>query len=166
MRDRTSRASLGVRSCVPAGTVAELSSGDRTTRIVVTAAVDPEPDGGLTAVDVEEVPSSVPETSGVPIARLTARLGCAGTKVNYRTLAPDSSVPYHTEGTQEELFVPLDGPGTVRVDGETHTVPAGGLVRVAPETPRAAVNDGETARPWFMVGAPRTGGPDERNPGG
>ncbi len=150
---------------VPAGTGAELSSAGRTTWIVVTAAADSDPDGSCTAVDVGDVEFSVPETSDVPIARLTARLGCTGTKVNYRRLAPGSSVPYHTEGTQEELFVPLDGPGTVRVDGATHSVSAGDVVRVAPETPRAAENDGEDHRLWLMVGAPPTGGPDEWDPG-
>src|SRR6056297_781176 len=145
----------------PAGAGAELSSGDRTTWIVVTAEAKSDPDDELTVVDVGDVSFSVPETSDVPIARLTARLGCTGTKVNYRTLAPASSVPSHTEGTQEELFVPLDGPGRVRVGGTTHAVPAGGVVRVAPETPRAPVNDGENDRLWFMVGAPPTGGPDE-----
>lgn len=165
--DRQGVTSVSRRSIarVPAGAGAELSSRDRTTWIVVTAEAKPDPDGGFTVVDVGDVPFSVPETSDIPIARLTARLGCTGTKVNYRNLAPDSSVPYHTEGTQEELFVPLDGPGTVLVDGETHTVPAGGVVRVAPETPRAAVNDGENDRLWFMVGAPPTGGPDEWDPG-
>lgn len=150
---------------VPAGIDAELSSADRATWIVVTAEADPEPDGSVAVIDVGDVPFSVPETSNVPIARLTARLGCTGTKVNYRGLTPDSNVPYHTEGTQEELFVPLDGPGTVRADGETHSVSAGDVVRVAPETPRAAVNDGANDRLWLMVGAPPTGGPDEWDPG-
>ena len=122
-------------------------------------------DSAVTVVDPATVAFAPPATSDVPIARLTATLGCAGMKVNVRRLAPGQIVPYHVEGSQEELFVPLDGPGTVRIDDEIHHVPAGGVARVAPPVPRSVTNESAESRRWFMVGAPPTGGPDEWDPG-
>ena len=122
-------------------------------------------DSAVTIVDPATVAFAPPATSDVPIARLTASLGCTGMKVNLRRLAPGQVVPYHVEGSQEELFVPLDGPGTVRIDDEIHHVPAGGVVRVAPPVPRSVTNESAESRCWFMVGAPPTGGPDEWDPG-
>lgn len=118
-----------------------------------------------TVVEFDALSFELPTTSDVPIARLTAELGCQGMKVNYRRLSPGLAVPYHTEGSQEELFVPLDGPGTLRVADENYVLPAGSVARVAPETPRAAANEGDDDRTWFMVGAPPTGAPDEWDPG-
>lgn len=81
------------------------------------------------------------------------------------TLGPDQAVPYHTEGSQEELFVPIAGPGAVRVAGETVTATPGTVVRVAPATPRSALTDGDARSRWVMFGAPPTGGPEEWDPG-
>lgn len=86
-------------------------------------------------------------------------------KANVRRLDPGQAVPYHTEGSQEELFVPLDGAGRLLVAGETHEVEPGSVGRVAPDVPRSAVNSGSLAVHWLMVGAPPTGGPDEWDPG-
>ncbi len=133
--------------------------------LVVGARAEPEPTAAPVVVDPGAVAFAVPSTSDVAIARLTAPLSCTGMKVNLRRLEPGQSVPYHTEGEQEELFVPLDGPGAVRLAGDTRRVPLAGIVRVAPPTPRGVVNDGPEDRIWFMVGAPPTGGPDEWDPG-
>lgn len=97
-------------------------------------------------------------------ARLTAPLGCLGTKANVRLLRPSDAVPYHTEGNQEELFVPLDGPGVLRVAGRTHELEEGDVARVAPEVPRGAVNEADDAVQWLVIGAPPTGGADEWDP--
>lgn len=158
---------------VPAGLNADLSSEERTRWICVGATPtidgvpDPRGDGEATptVVKFDALSFRMPSTSDVPIARLTTELDCTGMKVNCRRLIPGSAVPYHTEGTQEELFVPMDGPGTLRVADERYELPAGSVARVAPETPRSAVNDGDEDRTWFMVGAPPTGGPDEWDPG-
>lgn len=107
----------------------------------------------------------VPETSDVATAHLTAELGCGGLKANARVLDPGQAVPTHTEGTQEELFVPLDDGGTMRVAGETIAAPRGTVVRVAPATPRSARNPSQAAIDWFMFGAPPTGGPTDWDPG-
>ena len=150
---------------VPAGVAARLRSDSATTWLAIGAATDPAPSTFPTVVDPATVTFAPPPTSDIPTARLTAQLGCAGMKVNFRRLGPDMAIPYHTEGTQEELFVPLGGPGTLRVAGETHHMPAHSVARVAPAVPRAAVNEGTEDRLWFMVGAPPTGGADDWDPG-
>ncbi len=124
--------------------------------------------GGATdprTVDLAAAEYTVPDTSAVATAHLTAPLGCGGLKVNARRLDPGQAVPLHTEGTQEELFVPLDTGGTMRIDDETVSTPRGTVVRVAPSTPRRARNDTATATEWVMVGAPPTGGPTDWDPG-
>ena len=149
----------------PAGGPCSLRSDAEATWLVVSAGVDAPPDAESVVVDVAALDFRVPATSDILTARLTDRLGCRGMKVNVRRLRPGDAVPYHTEGTQEELFVPLDGNGTVRVDGETYVAPRGSVTRVAPEVPRSAVNPGEADLDWLMVGAPPTGAADEWDPG-
>jgi len=118
-----------------------------------------------TTVDLAAAEYRVPSTSDVATAHLTAALGCAGLKVNARRLAPGQAVPLHTEGTQEEVFVPLDDGGSMRVGDETLHTPRGTVVRVAPATPRSAQTHGDAATVWLMVGAPPTGGPTDWDPG-
>ena len=155
----------GRLALVPAGADGEIESGDRATWLVLSAPAEPGPEAEPVVVDVADLDFRVPKTSDIPTARLTDRLGCGGMKVNVRRLHPGDVVPYHTEGAQEELFVPLDGNGTVRVDGETYVAPRGSVTRVAPELPRSAVNPGETDADWLMVGAPPTGAADGWDPG-
>jgi quercetin dioxygenase-like cupin family protein len=152
----------GSVACVPPGTAASLQGGG--TWLAVSATTD-TPDGDLRVVDSTDVAFAPPATSDVDIARLTDRLGCTGMKVNLRRLESGEAVPYHTEGTQEELFVPLDGDGTLLVDGQRHELTVGSVARVAPETPRSAINDGGTRRIWLMIGAPPTGDVDGWDPG-
>lgn len=150
---------------VPAGVGWVVRAEAATTVVVLSAAVEPAGEASATVVDLDDLEFSAPETSDVLTARLTDRLGCVGMKVNVRRLEPGQAVPYHTEGGQEELFVPLDGPGTMRIDGGTYPVVHGGVARVAPPVPRAAVNEGDEDRTWLMVGAPPTGAADEWDPG-
>ncbi|MEF8904165.1 MAG: cupin domain-containing protein [Haloarculaceae archaeon] len=149
-------------ACVPAGMGASLRGGG--TWLMVSATTDASP-GELTVVDSTDVRFAPPSTSTIDIARLTTRLGCTSMKVNLRRLEPGEAVPYHTEGSQEELFVPLDGPGKILINEERYTMTAGSVSRVAPKTPRSVVNDGEEQRTWFMVGAPPTGDADNWDPG-
>lgn len=86
-------------------------------------------------------------------------------KVNARLLEPGDVVPYHTEGDQEELFVPVSGPAAMRIADTTYETPPGTVTRVAPTVPRSALNNGDSDALWVMVGAPPTGGPDEWDPG-
>jgi quercetin dioxygenase-like cupin family protein len=153
-------------ACVPAGTAARVGASAPAAVLVVAVPADPAPDPAATprTVDLDACEFAPPATSDVDTARLTARLGCAGTKVNARRLDPGGSVPYHTEGDQEELFVPLSGSTAMRIDGETIPAPPGTVTRVAPPVPRSAVDEGDGSL-WVMVGAPPTGGPTEWDPG-
>jgi mannose-6-phosphate isomerase-like protein (cupin superfamily) len=125
------------------------------------AVATPDP----TTVDLTAVEYRVPTTSEIATARLTAPLGCTDLKTNARVLEPGQAVPTHTEGRQEELFVPLHGPAGMVVADERIETPPGTVVRVPPETLRSAVNDGDSDARWVMFGAPPTGGPEEWDPG-
>lgn len=134
----------------------------------VVLAIDTTAAGGAddpATVDLTAAEYRDPSTSDVATAHLTGALGCAGLKVNARRLAPGQAVPLHTEGTQEEIFVPLDDGGSMRVGDETVQTPRGTVVRVAPATPRSAQTHGDAATVWLMVGAPPTGGTTDWDPG-
>ena len=149
---------------VPAGVSARLDSVVATTVVVVGAASE-SVGAGPAVVDLSDHPFPEPSTSDVGTAHLTDPLGCTGMKVNARILHPAQHVPYHTEGTQEELFVPVQGPASMLIAGEAIDTPVGTVTRVAPAVPRSALNPGETDAIWVMVGAPPTGGPDDWDPG-
>lgn len=149
---------------VPSGTSELLAFGGRGTIAVISANARRDT-GSPTVVDLTSCSYPLPSTSDVPTARLTAALGCTGMKVNARRLAPGQAVPYHTEGTQEELFVPLAGAGGMRIAGEEYNTPVGTIVHVAPAVPRSARTVGDEESLWVMVGAPPSGGPDEWDPG-
>lgn len=162
--DESSLSPSGVAR-VPAGVDATVGASGATALIVVGAAVKATGAAEPVVVDLDVCEFVVPSTSAIETARLTAPLGCRGMKVNARTLHPGERVPYHTEGDQEELFVPVRGPAAMRVDGEAIETPVGTVTRVAPPVPRSAVNGGDTDARWVMVGAPPTGAPDEWDPG-
>ena len=150
---------------VPAGVAGRLRARADATALVIGAPAPAEPGAATVALDLDAVDYVVPETSDVAIAFLTGPLGCAGTKANARRLEPGQAVPYHTEGDQEELFVPVEGPAAIRVADATHRLEVGAVARVAPAVPRSALNDGDRPARWVMVGAPPTGGPTGWDPG-
>lgn len=163
---------LGGTRTVPARSIGRLPPGHpwsiETETAVDVLVVRSPASGGANEphwLDLESVAFSVPDTSDVATAHLTAKLGCAGLKANARVLDPGQAVPYHTEGSQEELFVPLDDAGEMRVADETIATPRGTVVRVAPATPRSARNDSKAITDWVMFGAPPTGGPTDWDPG-
>ncbi|MFB6298111.1 MAG: hypothetical protein ABEH56_06290 [Salinirussus sp.] len=149
---------------VPAGIEGTVRCSTATQLLVVGASAEPA-GGQPRTVALEECEFPSPPTSSIGTARLTDRLGCAGMKVNARVLSPGERVPYHTEGSQEELFVPVRGPAAMRIDDETGETPVGTVTRVAPPVPRSALNDGDAESLWIMIGAPPTGGPTEWDPG-
>lgn len=151
---------------IPSGMDGELTNTEPVDWLVVSLAADRGSSGTAMAVNCTDIEFTKPSTSSISTARLTARLGCVGMKVNARRLEPGDRVPYHTEGRQEELFIPRKGRGTsMLIAGETVDLPVGWAARVPPETPRAAMNTGENDSIWIMVGAPPTGDPDEWDPG-
>lgn len=150
---------------VPAGVEVSVHSEAPATVLVVGAPANPAPDTAPTTLDLDATSFTVPTTSDIATAFLTGPLGCTGMKVNARRLGPGQAVPYHTEGDQEELFVPVRGPGTMRIADERYPTPVGTIARIAPDVPRSAMNDGEDGARWVMVGAPPTGGPTDWDPG-
>ena len=150
---------------IPAGVTGPVRSDGAVSLFVVGAAASPTPDALPEAISLGDRSFTLPSTSDIATARLTEVLGCHGMKVNARVLEPGDVVPYHTEGDQEELFVPVSGPASMRIADTTYETPPGTVVRVAPEVPRSALNDGTTDAVWVMFGAPPTGGPDEWDPG-
>jgi quercetin dioxygenase-like cupin family protein len=156
---------LGVSSNT--STRAERASETATgvTVLLIAAPADSGSASTPVVADVADSSFTEPDTSDIETARLTATLGCRGVKLNARRLRPGQRVPYHTEGDQEELFVPVRGPATMEIDGERIETPVGTVTRVAPPVPRSAVNGGERDATWVMIGAPPTGGPDEWDPG-
>lgn len=150
---------------LPGGSAA-LTGTDPVDWLVIGTSVEEATNRRPVVVDLEALDYVEPATSSIRTARLTEPLGCIAMKVNARLLEPGDRVPYHTEGSQEELFVPVLGEDTrMLIDGEPVALPVGSIARVAPRTPRAAVNAGDDDSIWVMVGAPPTGGPDEWDPG-
>jgi mannose-6-phosphate isomerase-like protein (cupin superfamily) len=102
--------------------------------------------------DAERVESS---KSGVSRIELTARLDCEKLATRVWYLDPGESLVYHRQREQEELYVPLEGPGQMRIDDEIVEVPARSAVRVPPETPRQPINESDRQHVWLIVGAPK-----------
>lgn len=169
---RADASALGGTLSLPARGVGRVPA-DRTCRIEaetgsVVLVVTTTATGGATeprSTSLAEADYAAPSTSDVATAHLTAPLGCAGLKANARRLEPGQAVPLHTEGTQEEVFVPLDDGGTMRVGEDTIDTPRGTVVRVSPPVPRSAQHDGRSPATWVMFGAPPTGGPTDWDPG-
>lgn len=148
----------------PAGTQAKLHSGSETTWLVVSTTTEATTDEGISVPPSDLFDFVTPTVSTTDFEHLSEPLRCRGMKANVLRLPAGESIPYHKEPTQEELYVPLDGPGHVRIAGATHEVPQNGIVKINPTVPRAAVNNGDQPRTWLMIGAPPTGGPDEWDP--
>ena len=66
------------------------------------------------------------------------QLGCEQTGVSRQRIAPGFRVPFgHTHKTQEELYVVVDGSGSVKLGDEVVPIRRWDVVRVAPGTGRA-----------------------------
>lgn len=154
---------------VPAGMTSKVTNDAENTWLVVTTETNSTPEvvpKVITADDVEFVEAESENKSSAPkISRLTARLNSQGMKVNFWRLEPGENISYHQEGTQEELYIPLDGSGTMRIDGSEYRLEPGSVARISPEISRSPVNDDDETRLWLMIGAPPTGGPYEWDPG-
>lgn len=114
-----------------------------------------------TIVDPESITDDRFPESGVRHRKLTDALGCTEMRVNTVTLEPGDALADHAHREQEELYITLTG-GHVRIDGELHAVPAGGLVRLGPQPVRSVRNESTAAvHEWVMVGAPAVGTVDD-----
>ncbi len=98
--------------------------------------------------------------SATRFAFLTDVLNCEEVRINSCTIAPGEKGPYHKHETQEELYVALDGPGQLVIDGDAVEIPENGVVRVPAETPRRFDNRSNDEQHWLMIGAPPVGSND------
>jgi len=95
-----------------------------------------------------------PNHRGVEHVSLTETLDLREMRSSCWFVSPGDELGPHRQREQEELYVVLDGPGRMRIDGEPMAVPERGAVRVAPETPRTVFNDTDRTHVWLVVGAP------------
>ena len=70
--------------------------------------------------------------------------------------------PEHTDDEQEEVFVPLKGSGEIILDGESHPLEPGVMVRVGHSVTRKIVPGSEGVRILALGGVP--GAAFEPNP--
>ncbi len=150
---------------VPAGRPGTVQAERPSRLLLVSAVTEPAPEEPPTVVDIESAAFEIPTTSDIATAYLTSPLSLTGMKANVRRLEPDQAVPAHTEGTQEELFVPISGPAALLIDGDRYPLSAGDIARVGSDVPRSAVNESNQSALWVMIGAPPTGGPTDWDPG-
>lgn len=112
---------------------------------------------GFSVVDPGEVPTERFDTCDVSVRKLTERLGCTEMRVNQVIVEPGDVITPHAHEGQEEVFVALTD-GQIAIEGTVHDVPAGGVVRVAPEVVRNLLNERETGtHVWLALGAPPVG---------
>jgi uncharacterized cupin superfamily protein len=74
--------------------------------------------------------------------RLRSKLGVTSFGINVIVLGPGQRNRVHRHGTQEEVYLILDGTLTLGVEGEEHDFGVGQVVRLAPEVRRQLVNRG------------------------
>ncbi|WP_049934958.1 cupin domain-containing protein [Haloplanus natans] len=111
---------------------------------------------GYSIVDPDDVPAGEFNTCETAVRKLTEPLGAAELRVNQVIVDPGEVTTPHTHEGQEEVFVSMDG-GQISLADEVHDVPAGGIVRVAPETVRNLCNHTEERHVWLAFGAPPVG---------
>lgn len=109
---------------------------------------------GYTMAAFDELESTEAPDYGVSWVELSEGLGCEKMRARVWHVEPGGSLKYHRQREQEELYVPLDGPGQLRIDDEVVDVPAGSAVRISPSTPRQPINETNETHDWLIVGAP------------
>lgn len=108
-------------------------------------------------VDPHDVPTESFNTCDVSHRKLTETLGCTEMRVNQVIVEPGEITTPHAHEGQEEVFVALTD-GQIAIEDEVHDVPAGGIVRVAPEASRNLLNKtDDTTHVWLAFGAPPVG---------
>jgi len=95
------------------------------------------------------------EGSGEATWRL-ARKALAETAFGFNLveIGPGGQVPEHDEagGGQHELYVVLEGEGTLRLDGEDHPAPAGTFASISPPVKRTILNRSDAPVTALLIG--------------
>jgi uncharacterized cupin superfamily protein len=101
------------------------------------------------------------EGSGGATWRLARKtLGAEAFGFNVVDLAPGGELPAHdeSESGQEEVFVVLDGEGTIVAGEEEIPAPAGTFVRYGPEVKRTVRNRSDAPVRVLLIGVPGDSG--------
>jgi uncharacterized cupin superfamily protein len=97
------------------------------------------------------------EGSGGATWRLARKtLGAEAFGFNVVDIEAGGEIPAHdhTGDNQEEVFIILDGEGTIVTDGEEHAAPAGTFCRFAPEVNRTIRNGSDANVRALLIGVP------------
>jgi uncharacterized cupin superfamily protein len=88
------------------------------------------------------------------LARKT--LGAENFGFNVVDLAPGGELPAHdeSESRQEEVYIVLEGEGTMVTGDEEHPAPAGTFCRYSPETKRTVRNKSDAPIRILLIGVP------------
>ena len=81
-------------------------------------------------------------------------MGCKGVGFSFVRYKPGEGAAHvHRHEVQEEVFITLQGTGTIILDDERISMPEGTMVRVAPEVYRALGNDSDADVVFMILGA-------------
>ena len=97
------------------------------------------------------------EGSGGATWRLARKsLGAEAFGFNVVDIEAGGQIPAHdhTGDNQEEVFIILEGQGTILTDDEEHDAPAGTFCRLAPEVNRTIRNESDAPLRALLIGVP------------
>jgi quercetin dioxygenase-like cupin family protein len=110
---------------------------------------------GYTIKNIDEFEEM--EGSGGATWRLARKtLGAEAFGFNVVDIEAGGEIPAHdhTGDNQEEVFIILEGQGTIVTDGEEHAAPAGTFCRFAPEVNRTVRNESDATVRALLIGVP------------
>ena len=110
---------------------------------------------GYTIKNVDEFEAM--EGSGGATWRLARKtLGAESFGFNVVDIEAGGQIPAHdhTGDDQEEVFIILQGNGTIVTDGEEHDAPAGTYCRFAPAVNRTILNKSDAPVRALLIGVP------------
>ena len=110
---------------------------------------------GYTIKNIDEFEEM--EGSGGATWRLARKtLGAEAFGFNVVDIEAGGEIPAHdhTGDNQEEVFIILDGQGTIVTDGEEHDAPTGTFCRFAPEVNRTIKNASDANVRALLIGVP------------
>jgi uncharacterized cupin superfamily protein len=85
---------------------------------------------------------------------LSRPLGCKGVGFSFVRCKPGEGAAYvHRHKVQEEVFLTVQGNGTIILDGKRIAMPEGTIVRVGPTVYRAIGNDSNKDVVYMILGA-------------
>ncbi len=107
----------------------------------------------VTVKRIDELEASM----GGGFKHVAQSLGMTSLGVNILDIPPgfgDYPEHDHSEDGQEELYIPIAGSATLRVEGEEHRLEPGTLIRVGPGTSRKILTTDEPVRVIALGGVP------------